>query len=512
MPGGRGVAAGSVPAVPLSDAALGAGGSAAGPAPVDPADAALVEALVGALSADRVRCDPMELALYGRDASMITGRAAVVCFPLSTEEVAAAVSVCARMGRPFLARGSGTGLAGGATPVGEVPPVVIVTTKMNRILEVDAASRVAWVQPGVLNLDLSRAVAHLGLHFAPDPSSQQSCSVGGNVANNSGGPHCLLYGVTSAHILALEVVLPDGSVVTLGGLDPEPDGLDLRGAFVGSEGTMGIATSIAVRLTPLPPKVSTMLADFATMSDAARAVTAVIGAGVVPAALEMMDATIVEVVEAYVHAGFPTDAAAVLLLEIDGLPGGVEAVTADVAAVLAEHGARSVRVAADDAERAGWWKGRKSAFGAVARIAPNYYLHDCVVPRTRLVEVLDEVGRICAEQELVLGNVFHAGDGNLHPLIVFDRRLPGVLDRVHEAGQRIIETCVRAGGSLSGEHGIGLEKRDAMPLVFSAVDMEAQSWLRDAFDPEGLCNPEKVLPRGGSRCGDLADVPPGAWI
>jgi glycolate oxidase len=472
----------------------------------------IVGELSAALAGDRVRTDPLELGLYSRDASMITGRASVVCFPLTTDEVSAAVSICARRGRPFLARGSGTGLAGGATPAGDQPPVVIVTTKMDRILEVDAEARVAWVEPGVLNLDLSRAVAHLGLHFAPDPSSQQSCSIGGNVANNSGGPHCLLYGVTNAHVLAVEVVLPDGTVVMLGGLDPEPDGLDLRGAFVGSEGTMGIATRIAVRLTPVPPSVATLLADFSTMGDAARAVTAVIGAGVVPAALEMMDATIVEVVEAFVHAGFPTDAAAVLLVEVDGLAGGLAATAELVGSVLREHRARNVRVARDEAERAAWWKGRKSAFGAVARIAPNYYLHDCVVPRTRLVEVLEQVGRVCAAQGLVLGNVFHAGDGNLHPLIVFDRRQPGVLEKVHAAGQAIIDICVKAGGSLSGEHGIGLEKRDAMPLVFSAADLEAQSWLRDAFDPEGLCNPEKVLPQGGSRCADLAEVPAGAWI
>lgn len=472
----------------------------------------LIADLAASLAPERVHADPLELGLYERDASMIAGKAAVVCFPLDTAEVAAAVRVCARHRRPFLARGSGTGLAGGATPAGENPPVVIVTTKMNRILEVDADQRLAWVQPGVLNLDLSRAVGDLGLHFAPDPSSQQSCSIGGNVANNSGGPHCLLYGVTNPHILAVEVVLPDGSLVMLGGVEPEPEGLDLRGAFVGSEGTMGIATRIAVRLTPLPPKVATLLADFTTMGDAARAVTEVIGAGVVPAALEMMDATIVEVVEAYVKAGFPTDAAAVLLVELDGLPSGVKAETEIVANVLRANGARSVRVAADDVERAAWWKGRKSAFGAVARIAPNYYLHDCVVPRTRLVEVLEEVAAICSSKQLILGNVFHAGDGNLHPLIVFDRREPGVLDSVHAAGQEIIEACVRAGGSLSGEHGIGLEKREAMPLVFTDADLEAQRWLRDAFDPSGLCNPEKVLPGGGSRCGDLADLPAGAWV
>jgi glycolate oxidase len=468
--------------------------------------------LRAALRPDRVRAEPTELGLYRRDASMITGEASVVCFPTSTAEVAAAVAVCRAHGVPFLPRGSGTGLSGGATPAGEVPPVVIVTTKMNQILEVDADQRLAWVQPGVLNLDLSRAVAHLGLHFAPDPSSQQSCSVGGNLANNSGGPHCLLYGVTTAHILAVEVVLPDGAVVILGGIDPEPDGLDLRGAFVGSEGTMGIATRIAVRLTPLPPTVATLLADFSDMVEAAAAVTGIIAAGIVPAALEMMDAAIVEIVEAYVHAGLPTDAAAVLLVEVDGLAGGVAAQTERVRDVLMSHHARQVRVAATPQERALWWKGRKSAFGAIARIAPNYYLHDCVVPRTRLVEVLSEVGRIARRHDLILGNVFHAGDGNLHPLIVFDRRVPGVLERVHAAGQEIIEACVAAGGTLSGEHGIGLEKRDAMPLVFSAADLEAQRWLRDAFDPAGRCNPEKVLPRGGSRCGDIASLPEGAWV
>ena len=472
----------------------------------------LVTDLQRALGEEAVRCDPIELSLYERDASMISGRAAVVCFPADGDQLADAVRVCARHGRPFLPRGSGTGLAGGATPAGEVPPVVIVTTRMNRILEVDAEQRVAWVEPGVLNLDLSRAVARLGLHFAPDPSSQQSCSIGGNLANNSGGPHCLLYGVTNGHVLAIEVVLPDGSTVTLGGIDPEPAGLDLRGAFVGSEGTMGIASRIAVRLTPLPPRVETLLADFGSMHQAATAVTAIIAAGIVPAALEMMDRTIVEVVEAYVHAGLPLDAAAVLLVEVDGMEAGAAEQASRVRRVLEDNGARSVAIAADEAQRALWWKGRKSAFGAVARIAPNYYLHDCVVPRTRLVDVLGSVSSIAAELGLVLGNVFHAGDGNLHPLIVFDKRLPGVLEKVHEAGRRIVEVCVDAGGSLSGEHGIGLEKRDYMSLVFGAADLEAQLWLREAFDPSGLCNPDKVLPRGGSRCGDLAELPEGVWV
>ena len=440
---------------------------------------------------------------------MIEGRAEVVCFPRSTAEVQACVRVARAHGRPFTPRGSGTGLAGGAVPVGD--PVVIVTTRMDRILEVSAEERWALVEPGVLNLDLTRAVASLGLHFAPDPSSQQSCSIGGNVANNSGGPHCLLYGVTSSHVLAVEVVLADGSVVVLGGTDPEPAGYDLRGAFVGSEGTMGVATRIWVRLTPVPPAVRTLLLDFTSTEDAAETVSGIIAAGIVPAALEMMDAEITRAVEDFVHAGFPRDAAAVLLVEVDGLPAGVEANVARITEVGRSHGARSVRVARDEGERALLWKGRKSAFGAIARIAPNYYLHDAVVPRTRLVEVLARVYDIARRHSLLVMNVFHAGDGNLHPLLVFDAREPGVMERVHAAGREIIEACVAAGGVLSGEHGIGLEKRDYMPLVFSDDDLDAQNRLRLTFDPDGAANPDKVLPLG-SRCGDLQSVPSGAWI
>jgi glycolate oxidase len=469
----------------------------------------LVGELRAALAPDRVRVGALELDLYARDASAISGRAEVVCFPLTTGEVQAAVRIARAHGRPFVPRGSGTGLAGGAVPVGD--PVVIVTTKMTRVLEVDEDDRMAWVEPGVLNLDLSRAVAHLGLHYAPDPSSQQSCTVGGNVATNSGGPHCLLYGVTSAHVLAVEVCLPDGSLAILGGLDPEPPGYDLRGAFVGSEGTMGIATRIAVRLTPDPPAVRTLLLDFTSVEAAAATVSAIIAAGHVPAALEMMDAEITRAVEDFVHAGFPRDAAAVLLVEVDGLPAGTAAAAKEVGEIGRAHGARTVRVAADEAERALLWKGRKSAFGAIARIAPNYYLHDAVVPRTRLVEVMRAVYEIAARHDLLMMNVFHAGDGNLHPLIVFDRRTPGVMERVMAAGDEIITACVEAGGVLSGEHGIGLEKRDHMPLLFSPADLDAQARLRDVFDPDGVSNPTKVLP-AGSRCGDLQRVPEGAWI
>jgi len=461
------------------------------------------------LGPDRARAEPLELLLYGRDAGVERGEAAAVCFPATGSEVAAAVGVAARHGRPFVARGSGTGLAGGATPVDR--PVVIVTTHLNRVLDVDPVDRVAWVEPGVLNLDLSRAVRHLGLHYAPDPSSQAACSVGGNVATNAGGPHCLAYGVTAAHVVAVDVVLPDGTTAQLGDAAPDQPGYDLRGCFVGSEGTMGIARRIAVRLTPNPPVVRTLLLDFAAIDDAAATVSGIIAAGIVPAALEMMDAEITRAVEDFVSAGFPRDADAVLLVELDGLAGGVEAQVEAVREVGRRHGARTVRVAADEAERALLWKGRKSAFGAIARIAPDYYLHDAVVPRTRLVDVLRQVYDIAREQRLTMMNVFHAGDGNLHPLIVFDAREPGVWQRVHDAGDAILAACVAVGGVLSGEHGIGLEKRDKMPLIFSADDLDAQARLRDAFDPAGLANPQKVLPRG-SRCGELQRVPEGAWV
>ncbi len=473
-------------------------------------DAALVAALGAVLAPERVRTAPIELALYARDASICDGgRAGVVCFPLTTEEVQACVRVARRHGRSVVPRGSGTGLAGGAVPVDQ--PVVVVTTKMDRILEVDVEQRVAWVQPGVLNLDLSRAVAHHGLHFAPDPSSQQACSIGGNVATNSGGPHCLAYGVTSAHVLAVQVVLPDGEVVVLGGVDPEPVGYDLRGVFVGSEGTMGIATRMAVRLMPEPPARVTLLLDFMSVDDAAATVGDVIAAGLVPAALEMIEGAMIAAVEDFVHAGFPRDARAVLLVELEGLPAAVAEGERVVAEVGRANRVREVRVAASESERALLWKGRKSAFGAVARIAPNYYLHDTVVPRSRLVDVLRQVYEIAGRHNLLVLNVFHAGDGNLHPLLVFDAAEPRVLHRVHAAGAEIVAVSLAAGGVLSGEHGIGLEKRGFMGQMFGADDLDAQARLRDCFDPDGTCNPGKVLP-AGSRCGDIQQVPEGAWI
>ena len=474
-----------------------------------PSRAALANELRAALGEDRVRTGPTELGVYRRDGSELRGAASIVCFPRSTDEVQCCVQAARRHGVPFVARGSGTGLSGGAVPLHGA--LVIVTTKMDEILSVDLDARLAWVEPGVLNADLSRRLAAHGVHYAPDPSSQQSCSIGGNVATNAGGPHCLAYGVTAMHVLAVEVVLPDGSVAVLGGEEPEPVGLDLRGAFVGGEGMLGIATRICVRLTQDPPEVRTMVLDFERVEDGAATVSAVIAAGVLPAALEMMDARITQAVEAYVHAGFPSDAEAILIVELDGLHHAVEASAATVAAIGRARGARHVRVAADETERALIWKGRKSAFGALARIKPNYYLHDTVVPRRALVEVLAQVYEIAARHELIVMNVFHAGDGNLHPLLVFDRREVGVMERVHAAGDEIVRASVAAGGVLSGEHGIGLEKRDLMPLLFSADDLDAQARLREAFDVDGLANPEKVLP-AGSRCGDLQHAPAGAWI
>lgn len=470
---------------------------------------ALLDRLRAAVGPGNVRTGAVELDLYRRDASNISGSAAAVCLPTTTAQVQACVAACAEFAQPFVARGAGTGLAGGATPLDGA--VVIVLTKMNRVLSVDPVQRTAWVEPGVLNLDLTRAVAHHGLHFAPDPSSQQSCSIGGNVANNSGGPHCLADGVTSAHILAVEVVLPDASVVQLGDERVETPGYDLRGAFVGSEGMLGIATKICVRLTDNPPDIRTLLMDFTSVDDGARTVSAIIAAGMVPAALEMMDQLCIQAVEAYVHAGLPLDAAAVLLVEVTGLPHAVADDAEQVSQIGRANGARTVRVAADDAERALLWKGRKSAFGAIARIKPNYYLHDTVVPRRQLPVVLAKVYEIVERHGLLVLNVFHAGEGNLHPLLVFDKREPGVMERVHAAGEEIVRVSVAAGGVLSGEHGIGLEKRDYMPLMFGPADLAAQAELRRAFDPDELANPHKVLP-SPATCGDIHQAPAGAWI
>lgn len=471
---------------------------------------AVVAELIAAMGADGVRWGSEAGRLYQRDASTFAGLAPLaVCLPRTTGQVTAAVRAAVRHGLAVVTRGSGTGLAGGAVPLSD--SLLIVTTRMSEILSVDVDDGVAWVQPGVLNLDLTRHLAPYGYCFAPDPSSQQACTVGGNVANNSGGPHCLAEGVTSAHVVAIEVVLPDGTVVVLGGVDGDPDGYDLRGVFVGSEGTMGIATRVAVRLTPLPPSVRTLLASFDDLDRAAGAVSAVIAAGIVPAALEMIDGPLAAALEDYAHAGLPRDAAAVLLVELEGTDPSTLVEAASVDELLRSSGATSVEAAVDETQRLLWWKARKSAFGAVARILPDYYLHDTVVPRTRLVEVLAEIRRVVEAAGLVVYNVFHAGDGNLHPLVLFDAREPGVMDRVHDAAEGIIAASLAVGGVLSGEHGIGIEKRDHMARQFSDVDLRMQRWAAEAFDPDGTANPDKVLPVGAG-CVDLQHLPPGVWI
>jgi len=472
-------------------------------------DMTLARELQDVLGADYVLADPLRTYVYGKDAGISRGEVAAVALPATAAEVAEIVKIAVRHGVPVVPRGAGTGLAGGTVPLS--PSLIVSMTRMTGV-EVDTESRTAWVGAGVLNLDLSHHTAPDGLHFAPDPSSQAACTIGGNVANNSGGPHCLAEGSTVNHVLAVELVTATGGLVVLGGEAPDPIGLDLRGIVVGSEGTLGIVTRTLVKLTANPPAVRTLLAAYDRIEDAAATVSGIIAGGVVPAALEIMDQPMVIAVERFVGAGFPTDAVAVLLAEVAGHPAAVDAEADLVKFVAASNHATQVRIAGNETERALLWKGRKAAFGAVAQTAPDYYLHDTVVPRTKLVEVLSRVDEIAERYDLAIMNVFHAGDGNLHPLMAFDASEEGVLDRVKAAADELATVCVAAGGSLSGEHGIGLEKRDLMPLVFTEADLDAQARLREAFDPNGLFNPDKVLPVG-SRCFDLGrPVPAGTWI
>ena len=413
--------------------------------------------------------------------------------PTTTEEVAAVVCACRDAGVPFVPRGAGTGLSGGAHPV--PGSVLIECSRMKSILEVDADNRLAVVQPGVVNADLSAAVAPLGLFYAPDPSSQLVCTIGGNVAENSGGPHTLKYGATTNHVLALEVVMPDGEVLRFGSRTGMGSGFDLVGAFVGSEGTLGIITEVTVRLTEIPEAIETLLLIFRDIVSACQAVGDAIGSGLVPAAMEILDQRTVQAVEDSVYAaGLPRDAGAVLIVELDGAACALPPQVDRIRAIAAANQATDVRVAADAAERTLFWKARKGAFGAMGRLAPDLYVHDAVVPRARLPEVIAKVCEICDRRGLRLSNVFHAGDGNLHPNISFDRRDPEELERVLEAGSEILETCVAAGGVITGEHGVGVEKRDFLHLVFSDADLDAMRRLRAAFDPDLVCNPGKAFP------------------
>jgi glycolate oxidase subunit GlcD len=462
----------------------------------------LVAELREIVGEENVLSEPDELLVYECDGlPQHKHPPRAVVFPNSTEETSEVLQLLTDEGVTFAPRGAGTGLSGGALAVNR--GVVIELARMRKILRVDPDNRIAVVQTGLVNAHLSRAVAPYGLYYVPDPSSQPSCTIGGNIAENAGGIHCLKYGTTTDHVIGARVVLADGSIVDL---DGGAVGYDLLGVFVGSEGTFGIATEATVKLSPIAPAVRTLLADFIDVDQASHAVSAIIAAGVLPAALEMMDNAIIRAVEASVFtAGLPIDAQAVLLVELDGVEAGIDDEAERVEAILREHGARSVHSATDQNERKKLWAARKGAFGAVGRLSPDIMIQDAVVPRSRLPEVLSETYRIAAQYNLQLANVFHAGDGNLHPLICFDLRRGDDLERVRQAGREIMETCVRAGGSITGEHGVGLDKSVYLPLIFSEDDMDAMLAVRAAFDPSGLCNPGKIipLPRG---CGEARAV------
>jgi glycolate oxidase len=452
------------------------------------------------LPAGAVIEEPEQLRTYECDG--LTGHRVVpslVVLPETTEQVQAVVRACHAAGVPFVARGAGTGLSGGALPVAD--GVVIALTRMNRILELDLEGARIVVQPGVTNLQVTEAVIGEGWYYAPDPSSQQVCTIGGNVAENSGGAHCLKHGFTVNHVTGLTVVLPDGGLVRLGGRSLESPGPDLLGVFVGSEGTLGIATEITLRLLRRPEAVRTVLAAFDSTDAAGAAVSGVVSAGILASAMEIMDRLTIEAAEAAVHPGYP-DASALLLVELDGPSAQVEEELAAVEAICRDCGAWELRTAADDHERTLLWKGRKSAFAAMGRVSPDYYVQDGVVPRTKLPEVLRRIAALEADYGLRVGNVFHAGDGNLHPLVLYDARVEGEPERARALAEAILEACIDAGGSLTGEHGIGVDKACSMPLLFGADDLEAMQRLRRAFDPAGLCNPGKLFPTP-RLCGEV---------
>jgi glycolate oxidase len=433
-----------------------------------------------------------DLRIFERDASIEGALPDAVVLPATTEQVAGVIKVAAQHHIPVVPRGAGTGLSGGAVTIRG--GIALQVTRMRRILELDPVAQTALVEPGVVNQELSLAASSLGLFYAPDPSSQKACTIGGNAAENSGGPHCLYYGVTTNHVLGMEVVLADGSVHWVNGDAPDRIGLDLCGVLVGSEGTLCAITKIKVRLLRIPPSVATLLAAFPTIETASHAVSAVIARGIVPAALEMMDRMTVGAVEAHYRAGYPTDAGAVLLVEVDGIAESTRELMAAVREVLADNEGYAMREAQTQAERDLLWAGRKGAIGALGRIKPNYYLHDGVVPRSRLPQVLSAVGEIGEHYKLPVANVFHAGDGNLHPNILFDLRDGDVLHQVEGAGEEMLRAVVELGGALSGEHGIGLEKSAFMPWVFSADDLDAMQRVKRAFDTDGIMNPGKIFP------------------
>ena len=455
---------------------------------------------------DSVLAAHSDLVVYECDGFVIEKNCPdVVVFPRTTEDVAAIVEICNRHEVPFLPRGAGTSLAGGCLPVGG--GVMIVLTRMKEILEINLRDRYAVVQPGVVNLWLTNKLKGTGYHYAPDPSSQGACTIGGNVATNSGGPHTLKYGVTVNHTLGIEAVMADGSIVQFGGPAEDSTGLDLTGALVGSEGTLAIVTKVWVRVTKNPEGVRTLLGVFESCDDATNAISAIIAAGIIPAALEMMDQGILTAVEAAFHFGFPLDAQAILLIEVDGLEAGLDAQRDRIIELCSRCGAREVRQARDAAERLLLWKSRKQAFGAVGRLSPSYCTQDGVVPRTKLPHILRRIVEIGAKYDVRIVNVFHAGDGNIHPILLFDERNAEQIERVLAASGEILDECIACGGSVTGEHGIGVEKISFMHKLFTDDDLAAMTRMREAFNPHNRLSPSKMLPTAGA-CG-LEQTHPG---
>jgi glycolate oxidase len=473
----------------------------------------LIDALRQIVGARYVLIEKEDVIVYEQDGSIFQVMPEIVVLPGDVEEVAAVVRAAEKANVPIVPRGSGTGLAGGAVPA--EGGIILALTRLNRILKIDLDNALAIVEPGVINIDVTKAVAKDGFFYAPDPSSQAACSIGGNVANNSGGPHTLAYGVTTNHVLGLEVVLSDGRIIWLGGEVPDTPGYDLCGIFVGSEGTMGIVTKIAIRLMRTRESVRTLLAIFDSMDHATQTVVDITAAGIIPAALEIMDRTAIEAVELGAPVGLPRNAEAVLIVEVEGLIEQSERAIDLAAEICRGSGAREVKRAANEAERQRLWKARKGAFGAMGALAPNYYVQDGVVPRSQLPEMMRRVAAISKKFNLRIANVFHAGDGNLHPNILFDMRNPGELERVIEAGAATLRACVELGGSITGEHGVGLEKKAYIGLLFGEADLEAMARVRRAFDPHTRFNPAKLFPTPQS-CGEVrlrqAQIPAGLWI
>jgi glycolate oxidase len=471
-------------------------------------DARILEELRAIVDDRGLVSSPEELHTYECDGLVnfrVLPRA--VLLPTSAEQVQSIVRICHRERIPFVARGSGTGLSGGATPVEN--GVVISLVRMNRILEVDFPNARVLVEPGVLNLEVTTRIQHNEFFYAPDPSSQTVCTIGGNVAENAGGAHCLKYGFTTTHVLGLEVVLPDGSLVHLGGKTLDAPGYDLAGVFVGSEGTLGIATKIILRIVKRPECVRTLLAAFDSANLAGAAVSGIIAAGMLPSAIEMMDHLAIQAAEAAVHANYP-DCGGLLLVELDGPLAEVESLMTDVNGICRSNGAWEIRIAQSEADRALIWKGRKSAFAAMGRISSNYIVQDGVIPRTALPQVMGEIQRLSQEAGLRVANVFHAGDGNLHPLVLYDRRVPGQQEAAETLSARILELCIEAGGSITGEHGVGVDKKKMMSKMFAEPDLLTMQRVRCAFDPQQLSNPTKIFPTPrlcGEKPGEYAPHP-----